>query len=655
MAERVADGAWLVALPLTGLAYLGRPWLAGVPAAAAVGTVLVQRSPAAELRRLAGFLVLLAGLLLTAAVSERVHPSAAGLMILEPLVACCGLAVVLAVSPLEAVRPMVWLGTLASVAVVVWLVAAAPDQLAAKSPIGGLLAGIPRATAAGRSIVHSNLVGACASPLPPAWLAVALGAGGRRRRQALAWGLLVFTLALVVLSGSRGGWVAAASGCAALLLVTRRWRPLIVAVAACAAPLALAAVAGRQPLSLAESALREALRVDSPDLSRLTFWSDALPLLRASPWLGTGIGSFPIAYPDTRIQLVNLHDTLLQAWLELGLGGPVAIGGLTALALGALLRRVSHDTHALVLFGVLVALVVDGAVESTVLATWRPWPAIAPLVPPVPGQQPWEGWHETVVPVVFAACGLGVARSAAERGGRGDGAVRRGERVEGSARMEVRVENADVWPPSKPVFDVVKRCMDILFSVLVLLALSPLWLAMAVLIRLDSPGPALYRGPVVGKDGRVFTWYKFRTMRASCDASAHRAWIARFVANDAPYRGATFKLHPDPRVTRMGALLRRTSLDEAPQFLNVLLGHMSVVGPRPPVVYEYQLYNDWQRRRLAVRPGITGLYQVTGRSRLPFSSMVELDVRYVRERSLALDLTIMLKTVAVMARGDGAM
>jgi lipopolysaccharide/colanic/teichoic acid biosynthesis glycosyltransferase len=133
-----------------------------------------------------------------------------------------------------------------------------------------------------------------------------------------------------------------------------------------------------------------------------------------------------------------------------------------------------------------------------------------------------------------------------------------------------------------------------------------------------------------------------------------RRWLREFVTCDAPYRDGVFKVVGDSRVTPVGRLLRRLSLDEVPQLINVLRGEMSVVGPRPPVVYEWELYDESARRRLAVKPGITGLYQVTARSSVPFSRMVEIDLEYVRRRSLSLDLAIMLRTLWVMVSGRGA-
>ena len=209
------------------------------------------------------------------------------------------------------------------------------------------------------------------------------------------------------------------------------------------------------------------------------------------------------------------------------------------------------------------------------------------------------------------------------------------------------------WASPRPLYDVLKRALDIVVAVAALVVLSPLWIAIAVVIRLTSPGPIIHRALVVGRGGQAFTWYKFRTMRVADDGH-HRAWLEQFVLADQPYRPGVYKLNPDPRVTRIGALLRRTSLDEVPQFINVLRGEMSVVGPRPPIEYEFSLYDDQRRRRLAVKPGITGLHQVTGRSTAPFSTMLATDLDYINRRSLALDLSIMARTFGVIFTGRGA-
>jgi lipopolysaccharide/colanic/teichoic acid biosynthesis glycosyltransferase len=214
------------------------------------------------------------------------------------------------------------------------------------------------------------------------------------------------------------------------------------------------------------------------------------------------------------------------------------------------------------------------------------------------------------------------------------------------------------WPPpAPPGYAAVKRLIDVVFSMVVLVLGSPLWLLLAAVIRATSPGPALYRGLVVGRDYREFTYYKFRSMRAG-DDSPHHEWLKTFVAADRPFLDSSgrpvYKAVNDARVTAVGRLLRRFSLDEVPQLINVLKGDMSVVGPRPPVPAEFEVYNEVAKKRLAVRPGITGLYQVTARSQVPFSQMLAIDVDYIARRSTSLDLWIMLRTAATMARGSGA-
>lgn len=189
-----------------------------------------------------------------------------------------------------------------------------------------------------------------------------------------------------------------------------------------------------------------------------------------------------------------------------------------------------------------------------------------------------------------------------------------------------------------------------------LVALSPLWLAIALAIRLTSGGPVLFKAPVVGLNGRVFEYYKFRTMHADSAITEHARWIEAFVRSDRPYTRDSsglpvYKLVNDPRVTRVGRWLRRLSLDEIPQLLNVLRGDMNIVGPRPPVLYEYDLYGPNERRRLGVKPGITGLHQVQMRGRASFSEMLRLDLEYIRRRSLWLDLKILLKTPWVVLMG----
>lgn len=204
-----------------------------------------------------------------------------------------------------------------------------------------------------------------------------------------------------------------------------------------------------------------------------------------------------------------------------------------------------------------------------------------------------------------------------------------------------------------------KRTFDIALSAFILLLLAPLWLLIAILIKLDSRGPVLYKQERVGMDGRIFLFYKFRTMRADADDRIHREYQRKLISgqNDANLGDDArpiYKLHRDPRVTRVGRWLRRTSLDELPQLLNVLRGEMSIVGPRPPIPYEVEFYEAWHRKRLDMKPGITGLWQVSGRNRLTFDEMVRLDLFYIENWSLWLDLKIILRTLPAMLRGEGA-
>lgn len=204
-----------------------------------------------------------------------------------------------------------------------------------------------------------------------------------------------------------------------------------------------------------------------------------------------------------------------------------------------------------------------------------------------------------------------------------------------------------------------KRVSDIVISTLIILATSPLWLIISALIKFDSPGSIFFKQERVGMDGRRFLFYKFRTMRVDSDENLHREIYKKNIqglaeANAGDVENPVFgKVKNDPRVTRVGRFLRRTSLDELPQFLNVLLGEMSVVGARPPIPYEVEEYGARHRRRLEMKPGITGLWQVSGRNRLTFEEMVQTDLYYIENWSIWLDLKIMLLTLPAMWRGDG--
>ena len=205
---------------------------------------------------------------------------------------------------------------------------------------------------------------------------------------------------------------------------------------------------------------------------------------------------------------------------------------------------------------------------------------------------------------------------------------------------------------------ILKRSSDLIISSLSIALLSPLWLLIALLIKLDSRGPVFYTQERVGMDGRLFLLYKFRTMVANADSELHREYQRAFIAGRAEAnlgneQKPTYKLFADPRITRVGRFLRKTSIDEVPQLWNVLLGDMSIVGPRPPIPYEVEAYELWHRKRLDMKPGLTGLWQVSGRNRLPFEEMVRLDLFYIENWSLLLDLQIILRTGFVMLGREG--
>jgi lipopolysaccharide/colanic/teichoic acid biosynthesis glycosyltransferase len=217
-----------------------------------------------------------------------------------------------------------------------------------------------------------------------------------------------------------------------------------------------------------------------------------------------------------------------------------------------------------------------------------------------------------------------------------------------------------------------KRLLDIVGAALMLLVLGPLMLLIAILIRLETPGPSIYGQQRVGlkrrRAGRQATWkvgtfqcYRFRIMYHNSDSAPDREFIEAYIRNKCQgvaelHSGDRKILRPkrDPRVTRLGWLLCRSGLDELPQLWNVLTGSMSLVGPRPPIPYEVELYEAWHHQRLQAKPGITGLWQVMARSSASFYRMVDLDVHYVETQSLWLDLRILLKTPLAVLRGHGA-
>lgn len=213
-----------------------------------------------------------------------------------------------------------------------------------------------------------------------------------------------------------------------------------------------------------------------------------------------------------------------------------------------------------------------------------------------------------------------------------------------------------------------KRVIDISGSIAACIMLSPLFLLIALIVKVTSEGPIFFRQERIGQFGRKFTFLKFRTMHANNNPKIHQEYIKKFISEQKSYeasgngnngnngnKAGVFKIKNDPRVTSIGNFLRKTSLDELPQFINVLKGEMSLVGPRPPVAYEVEMYDIWHRRRIMeVLPGITGLWQTKGRSTTNFNDMVRLDIRYIKERSLWLDIKLIILTPWVVLTGKGA-
>ena len=209
-------------------------------------------------------------------------------------------------------------------------------------------------------------------------------------------------------------------------------------------------------------------------------------------------------------------------------------------------------------------------------------------------------------------------------------------------------------------YRVTKRVMDVAGSLMALILFSPIFAAIMVAIKLTSKGPVFFRQSRVGQHGASFTFLKFRSMYVNNDATAHKEFVKKLITgrNDQGADGngnGVYKMTGDPRITAIGGFLRKTSLDELPQFLNVLRGEMSLVGPRPAIAYEVEAYDTWHRRRvLEAKPGITGLWQVCGRSRVKFDEMVRLDLRYAKSWTPWLDIKILMRTPRVVILGDGA-
>jgi lipopolysaccharide/colanic/teichoic acid biosynthesis glycosyltransferase len=206
-------------------------------------------------------------------------------------------------------------------------------------------------------------------------------------------------------------------------------------------------------------------------------------------------------------------------------------------------------------------------------------------------------------------------------------------------------------------YQIAKRVMDVAICLLAMPLTLPLLAICALAVRIDSPGPTLFVQERIGKGGRRFRMYKFRTMQHNLDDGSHRVFMKAFVngrIGDGENGGAIYKPAQASQVTRVGRILRKTSLDELPQLINVLRGAMSLVGPRPNVLWEFEEYRGWHQERLEVLPGITGLAQVRGRSGITFDSIVKYDIEYIEKRSLAMDLKILWWTVLSVLFGTGA-
>jgi lipopolysaccharide/colanic/teichoic acid biosynthesis glycosyltransferase len=222
-------------------------------------------------------------------------------------------------------------------------------------------------------------------------------------------------------------------------------------------------------------------------------------------------------------------------------------------------------------------------------------------------------------------------------------------------RRAVRAETvAEAWRFRHNFTNVARRSLDILVTAVLLSALAPLLVLIGLAIRIDTGGPAIFRQRRVGRGLREFTVLKFRTMYSDADPSPHREYVQALIGDDRPQeRGGLYKLSVDARVTRVGRYLRSWSLDELPQLINVLRGQMALVGPRPVIPYEVEMYPDDYLRRFAVKPGLTGLWQVSGRNERTYEEMVRFDLEYAEGASLLLDLRILARTVPVVLGRQG--
>jgi len=203
-----------------------------------------------------------------------------------------------------------------------------------------------------------------------------------------------------------------------------------------------------------------------------------------------------------------------------------------------------------------------------------------------------------------------------------------------------------------------KRVLDLILTSLILIVFSPLLLLIMLAIKIGSPGPVFYKQMRLGERGKPFRFYKFRSMYVNTDDAQHRSYVKNLIKAGNPYEvdengKPLFKISDDERVTRVGRLLRKYSVDEFPQLFNALRGEMSLVGPRPPLPSEYEDYSNWHRKRLDGIPGITGLWQVNGKNKISFEEMVQLDIHYLENWSLWRDIKIILRTIPVILKGEG--
>ena len=206
--------------------------------------------------------------------------------------------------------------------------------------------------------------------------------------------------------------------------------------------------------------------------------------------------------------------------------------------------------------------------------------------------------------------------------------------------------------PARTADLAVKRVIDVTVATVGLVCLAPLLLLLVVWVRRSGPGGAIFRQTRVGLDQKPFVMYKFRTMKVGSDATLHQEYVRRLLAGEVISEGGLYKLSADPRVTKIGSFLRRSSMDELPQLLNVLMGDMSLVGPRPCLPYELERFPPWAVTRFAVRPGLTGIWQVSGRNRLSMLEGIRLDVGYVARRNLWMDLAILAATIRAVVDRD---